>query len=52
MNKKKSTFYLVPLILLLTIVPLIVYMYGFHTGLAQFDWNPPNDENLDFFLSL
>jgi energy-coupling factor transporter transmembrane protein EcfT len=50
MNKKKSTFYLVPLILLLTIVPLIVYMYGFHTGLAQFDWNPPNDENLDFFL--
>ncbi len=34
MNKKKSTGYLIPLILLLTVVPLIVYMYN--TRLAWF----------------
>lgn len=50
MNKKKSTLYLIPLILLLTIVPLIVYMYVFSSGLAQFDWSASYDITIDFFL--
>lgn len=50
MNKKKSNLYLVPLILLLTVVPLIVYMYVFHTNLSQFSWSTPSDSGMDFFL--
>ena len=50
MNKKKSALYFIPVILLLTVVPLIVRMYSFKSGLAQFDWSPASDETLDFFL--
>ena len=50
MNKKKSTGYLIPLILLLTVVPLIVYMYKYETGLVQFDWSSLLDEKYDFFM--
>lgn len=50
MNKKKSTVYLIPLILLLTVVPLIVYMYKYQTNLIQFDWSSMIDEKYDFFM--
>lgn len=50
MNKKKSTFYLVPLILLLTIVPLIVLVHKYQSNLAQFDWSSLVDEKYDFFM--
>lgn len=50
MNKKKSTYYLVPLILLLTIVPLIVLVHKYNTNLSQFDWSPVLDEKYDFFM--
>lgn len=36
--------------MLLTIVPLIVYVYAYSSGLAQFNWNPTNDMSIDFFL--
>lgn len=49
-NKKKSAVYFIPLILLLTIVPLIVRMYIFNSGMAQFEWTTPIDEKVDFFL--
>jgi len=51
MNKKKTkTVFLVPVILLLTIVPLIVHLYNSDTNLAQFDWYPVNDKVKDYFL--
>lgn len=50
MSKKKNNPYLIPLILMLAVVPLIVRLYSFHSGLAQFDWYPANDEAKDFFL--
>ena len=50
MNKKKSTYYLVPLILLLTIVPLIVLVHKYQTNLFQFDWSPVSEEKYDFFM--
>ncbi len=51
MKKKKATQHFIPLILLLTIVPLIVFLYTFqHSGLAQFDWHPENDSGQDFFM--
>lgn len=50
MSKKKNNPYLIPLIVLLTVVPLIVRLYVFRSGLAQFDWYQTNDEARDFFL--
>ncbi len=50
MNKKKSTFYLVPLILLLAVVPLIVLVHKYEANLVQFDWSALNDEKYDFFM--
>lgn len=50
MSKKKSALYFIPLILLLTIVPLIVRMYVYKSQMAQFDWTAPTEDRLDFFL--
>lgn len=50
MSKKKPTLYFVPLILLLTIVPQIVYAYKYDSGLTQFDWSSSYDVKYDFFM--
>lgn len=50
MNKKKSTCYLVPLILLLTIVPLIVFVQKYQPNLSQFEWSSLEVEKFDFFM--
>lgn len=50
MSKKNSTLYLIPVILFLTVVPLIVHVYAFDTGLSQFDWYSTIDQAVDFFL--
>ena len=50
MKKKKSAFYLIPLIFLLTIVPMIVLVYRYEMNLVQFDWSSLNDEKYDFFM--
>ena len=50
MNKKKSTYYLVPLILLLTIVPLIVFVQKYQPNLTQFEWSSLEVEKFDFFM--
>lgn len=51
MNKKKATPYLIPLILLVTIVPLIVFIHRFDDGFSQFDWYPKTSEDAcDFFM--
>lgn len=50
--KKKSAnkLYLVPLILLLTVVPLIVRGYDYSTNFAQFGWYPKDDRQSEFFF--
>lgn len=50
--KKKSAnkLYLVPLILLLTVVPLIVRGYEYSTNFAQFGWYPKDDRQSEFFF--
>lgn len=50
--KKKNVekFYLVPLILFLTIVPLIVRVHEYSTNFAQFGWYPQDDRQQEFFL--
>jgi len=50
MSKKRSKLYLIPLILFLTVVPLIVRVYPFNTGLSQFNWYSTVDQAVDFFL--
>ena len=53
MSKKKAKWYLIPLILVITVVPLIVRMYFFNSHLSQFDWYPDSGDTLDkqdFFL--
>ena len=50
MNKRKSTYYLVPLILLLTIVPLIVFVQKYQPNLIQFGWASLEVEKFDFFM--
>ncbi len=50
MSKKKTTTHLIPLIIVLTIIPLIVRLYEYKSGLAQFDWYQIDDNGQDFFL--
>ncbi len=50
MSKKKSALYFIPLILLLTVVPLIVRMHVYQSQLAQFEWTAAAPDRLDFFL--
>ena len=50
MTKKKSTKFLIPLILLLTVVPQIVYIYEYDSNLTQFDWSASYDIKWDFFM--
>ena len=50
MTKKKSTKFLIPLILLLTVVPQIVYIYEYDSNLTQFDWCASYDIKWDFFM--
>ena len=47
MTKKKSTKFLIPLILLLTVVPQIVYIYEYDSNLIQFDWSASYDIKWD-----
>lgn len=57
-QKKKNTIkerkypiaYLLPLMAVLALIPLIVYMYQFDTGLTDYDWYSGQSVALDFFL--
>ena len=50
MDRNDKRIILLPLILLLTVGPLIVHMYEYSTNFSQFDWYPITDEASDFFL--
>lgn len=41
--------YLIPLIFVLTVIPLIARMYYFDSGLSQFSWYPNDSQEADFF---
>lgn len=50
-EKKYPFSYLIPLIAILAIIPAIVYMYTYDTGLTQYDWyQGPGQGAIDFFL--
>ena len=55
-NKKKRTerkyplSYLIPCIAILSIIPAIVYLYAYDTGLGKFNWYQGPVQTLDFFL--
>lgn len=49
-TKTESLFLLLPLLAVVTILPLIVKMYQYKTGLSKFDWYAATDDHFDFFL--
>lgn len=49
-SKANSILLLFPLFLIVTVLPLIVSMHSYNTGLSQFDWYPEHDLANDFFL--
>lgn len=49
-EKKYPLPYLIPLIAILAIIPVIVYMYTYDTGLTQYDWYQGPEQTVDFFL--
>lgn len=49
-SKTNSIFLLFPLFLIVTVLPLLVSMHRYNTGLNQFDWYPNNDLTDDYFL--
>lgn len=56
-NNTKSTpnsiagkLYLLPIVFLIAVLPFIMYLYEFNTGLSSFTWGPTSDEGIDFFL--
>lgn len=57
-QKKKNTVneqkypmaYLLPLIAVLAVIPLIVYMYKYDTGLTDYNWFSGASTTMDFFL--
>lgn len=51
MRKNKTMKWeLIPLLLLVSIVPLIVRLYTYNNNLSQFDWYPENETTTDVFL--
>lgn len=58
MTHKKNTIrepkypiaYLIPLIAVLAVIPLIVHMYQYDTGLTEYDWYSGPATTLDYFL--
>lgn len=51
-NKPLSAVQLFPIIFALGFIPLIVHMFTYSTGLADFDWFPAgSDSQIDFFLA-
>lgn len=50
-NNRFSTAKLLPIVLSIGLIPLIMRMYSYQTGLTIFDWFPNNSDNqVEFFL--
>ena len=49
-SKTNSILLLFPLFLIVTILPLLVSMHTYNSGLNQFDWYPIDDTAFDYFL--
>lgn len=47
---KYNKLYILPLILTMSILPLVMYLYEFDSGLSGFSWYPSNGQQLDIFL--
>lgn len=49
-RKKFNKLFLIPLIIVMSILPLIMHLYVFDSGLSSFSWYPSNGEQIDIFL--
>lgn len=49
-DPKYSLGLLLPIIAVLTVIPLITYMHNYNTNLGQFEWYSSYTEAVDFFL--
>ncbi len=49
-SPKFNRLYILPLVLIMSILPLIMYLHEYNSGLSGFSWYPSNDELLDIFL--
>ncbi len=49
-STKANPIYLLPIIFILTVLPLIVKIYQYSANFSQFSWFPVNDISFDFFL--
>lgn len=49
-SNEGSNIYLLPVMFIVTILPLIVKFHQYSTKFSQFDWYPDNDIAFDFFL--
>jgi hypothetical protein len=48
--KKNNKLYILPLILVMSILPLIMYLHVFDSGLSSFSWYSSYGEQIDIFL--
>ena len=49
-TRKTHLIYLLPIIFVVTVLPLIVKLYQYSANFSQFPWFPENDISFDFFL--
>nr|WP_308742780.1 O-antigen ligase family protein [uncultured Anaerocolumna sp.] len=49
-SKGYNKLYMLPLVAVMSILPLIMYLYEFDSGLSGFSWHSSNGEELDIFL--
>lgn len=49
-SKKNNKLYILPLILIMSILPLIMYLHVFDSGLSDFSWYSSNGDQIDIFL--
>lgn len=50
MSKKNKKLLLLPIVFMMSAVPLIVYMYEYNSNLSQFHWYSATEQETDFFL--
>lgn len=49
-SQTHNKLYILPLILIMSVLPLIMYLHEFDSGLSGFSWYPDSNEQLDIFL--
>ena len=50
LTSKSSKAFMIPLILVMSILPLIMLLYEYDSGLSIYKWFPDNNSQMDIFL--